>query len=73
MNPKKMNDLLVLSRIAGLLDGLSSIQGAQLNKTACMRLEEASERLTLYIGDQFPKDVTSDEGTEEAEWPKAYQ
>ena len=73
MSREELNDLLVISRIAGLLEGLSSLQGAQLSKTACMRMEEASERLGIYLDDQFAKVVNSHEGTEEAEWPKAYQ
>lgn len=66
MKREELNDLLVISRIAGLLEGLSSMQGAQLSKAACMRMEEASERLEIFLGDQFAKTVGGDYKAEEA-------
>lgn len=57
----KINDLIVLSRIAGLIEGLSVMQGAQISKAAAIRLEEASDRLGIMIGDMFNEAVKDDE------------
>lgn len=57
----KINDLLVLSRIAGLIEGLSTMTGAQISKAAAIRLEEASDRLGIMIGDMFNEEVSQDD------------
>lgn len=66
MKRNVVNDLIVLSRITGLLEGLSSMEGAAISKKAAILLEEAAERLSIYIGDTFAEDVSGDEGTKEA-------
>lgn len=63
MKPETINDLLVINRIAGLLEGLSAMQNAPISKKAAILLEDAAERLMLYVGDEYTKGVNGDEIT----------
>ena len=61
MKPETINDLLVINRIAGLLEGLGAMEGATISKKAAILLEEAAERLMMYVADEYAKDVFADE------------
>lgn len=63
MNPETINDLLVINRIAGLLEGLAAMEGAPISKKAAILLEEASERLMMHVADEYTKGVRDDENT----------
>ena len=63
MKRETVNDLIVLGRIGGLLEGLSSMDGAPISKKAAILMEEAAELLSMYVGDVFARDVSGDEGT----------
>lgn len=63
MKRETLNDLLVINWIAGLLEGLSCTEGAAISKKAAILMEEAAERLMMYVGDEYTKDVNGDEET----------
>ena len=60
-------------RIAGLLEGLTCLQGQPMTEALVYVLADCVDRLELIGTQLLAKDVNRDEGTEEADWPKAYQ
>ena len=63
MKPETINDLLVINRIAGLLECLAAMEGAPISRKAAILLEDAADRLMLYVGDEYTKGVNGDEIT----------
>ena len=58
MEYETIKDLLVISRIGGMLEGMSTMAGAQISSAAAIRLEEAAERLEAYVSDMCKEEVT---------------
>ena len=73
MNDNKTWNIARLARIQGILCAMAAMRGAQITEGLSTELECASERLDEYICGLISEDVKPREGTEEADWPKAYQ
>ena len=59
--------------IAGLLEGVTCLQGQTLTEGMAFILADCVDRLELMGAQLMAEDVKPGERTEEAEWPKAYQ
>ena len=55
-----------LSKISGMLQALSCMEGATISKGLAAELECRAESLESYIGDLLIKDVKGNESTERA-------
>lgn len=73
MKNDKTWNIARLSRIQGILCAMAAMRGAEITEGLSTELECASERLDEYICGLIAEDVKPCEGTEETEWPKAYQ
>ena len=59
-------------RIAGLLEGLTCLQGQTMTEAVAFALADCVDRLELMGAQLLAKDVNPSEGTEEDDWPKEY-
>ena len=61
MEYETIKDLLTISRISGMIEGLSTMEGARISRAASIRLEEAADYLSAYVADMSKEDVIPDE------------
>ena len=60
-------------RIAGLLEAMTCLKEQTIPESMTFILVDCVDRLELMGAQLLAEDVKPREGTEEAEWPKAYQ
>ena len=60
-------------RMAGLLEGLSCMTGQTMTEAITFMLGDCVDRLEILGAKLLAEDVKPREGTEEDDWPKAYQ
>ena len=61
MKHETISDLMRISKIAGLLEGLAAMEGAPINKKAALLMEEAAADLDTLANDVYTKEGTFDE------------
>lgn len=60
----KANEIAILSRLHGLIQGIACMEGATITKALTAELEYNAERLSIYIGQLFAEDVKRHEDKE---------
>ena len=61
MNNDKIRMMNTLCRILGMLEGLSSMEGATITKKTCLEMGDMAGRLDCLITDYFSLEVSGDE------------
>lgn len=64
MEIDKANEIAVLSRLHGLIQGVACMEGAVITKALAQELEYNAARLSIYIGQLFAEDVKRHEAAE---------
>ena len=64
MEIDKVNEIAVLSRLHGLIQGIACMEGAVITKSLAQELEYNAERLSIRIGQLIAEDVKRYEDTE---------
>lgn len=61
MEINKANEIAVLSRLHGLLQGVACMEGAVITKALAQEMEYNAERLSITIGQMFAEDERHEE------------
>ena len=62
MEYETIKDLLKFSRIAGIMEGLATVEGAQISRRTAILMDDSAEILSAYIADVCKEEVIPDDG-----------